>query len=184
MSIAQARKYMPLDKFRELLRRHMLKHPQITLQQVAKELGVTRQRAGAIVGKLERTERRAPRRDQARGMLAELEKRVAAGESAEKVASDLGISLPTARKIGFRSKQVLPPHGKGRVGCDCLLCRKNAGKVLSRSKKADDTNIAMVLDWLAWCDPDSGEGLTQGVVGRLSGVRQQVVSRVSRAEGL
>ena len=38
-----------------------------------------------------------------------------------------------------------------------------------------------VLDWRAWCDPDTGEGLRQVEIGRLSGVPQPMVSRIVRA---
>ena len=181
-----ARIALPPFEFRARLRRHLLAEPSVTLRQVASALGVSRQAVGALVGRLDRPtcahpDRPAPRRDQARARLAELTARVAAGESAESAAGGLGISLAQAARLGFRAKEVRPPHGKGRANCDCWRCRRAAGVARPRGRRAEAAQREAALDWLAWVDPDEGTALTQAEIGRLAGVRQSAVSRLARA---
>jgi ParB-like chromosome segregation protein Spo0J len=134
ISLAQARVDLPPAEFRLRLRRHLLDYPGLTLAQVAKTLGVTRQRVGALTGPLGRPTcaepgpRPAPQRDLARAALPRLRAMVRAGEPAELAAASLGVSLGQAMRLGFKVRDVRPPHGKGRVGCGCWRCRR-AGRV-------------------------------------------------------
>ena len=187
--LAQARHDLPGPEFRARLREAMLATPQITLSQVAAQLGVTRQAVNQLVGKLDRPScaspnRPAPKLEQARRRLEELVERVRAGESADHAAADLGISLAQAMRLGFRSKAVRPAHGtQARLahGCDCWRCRRAAGRARPRGRRVDLRQQAEVLDWLAYRDPDDETALTQAEVGRLVGVGQPVVSRIARA---
>ena len=177
-------------EFRVLLRRYLLAHPTLTLHQVATALGCTRQYVSYMVGPLARPtcaqiHRPAVKMEEARRQMSNLTARVAAGESAEAVAKDLGISLPTAMQLGFRVKAVRPPHGtpaRAKLGCNCWRCRRAIGLAARRAPKASVEQIAHVLDWLAYCDPETGQGLRQVEVGRLAGVCQGTVSRVARLE--
>lgn len=185
--IDQARRTLPPAEFRRQLRQAMFETPAVTLSHVAQTLGVTRQYVGALVGKLNRPNcahpgpRPAPKRDAARRALAELKRRVVADEPTEKVAKDLGVSLAAAAKLGFRVHAIRPAHGKGRMGCNCWRCRRASGTALSRGRRANSSQRAEALDWLAYRDPDTDEALTQAVVGELSGVGQPTVSRLARA---
>jgi hypothetical protein len=191
MSLAVARLTLPASEFRRQLRAVMLADPRLTLRAVAADLGVTRQRVGGLVGKLDRLScsdahypKPAPKRKAAKAALAELERRVRAGESAERAAGELGISLGQAMRLGFRSRAARPPHGtweRAKAGCDCWRCRRVAGVALPRGPRTGPARQQEVLDWLAWRDPDDGTALTQREIGRLVGVRQPMVSRIARA---
>jgi hypothetical protein len=186
LSLAQARVDLPPPEFRQRLRRHLLDHPGLTLAQVGRILGVSRQRAAQMAGPfpLART-RPAPKRDQAAEKLADLTRRVAAGESAEKVAAELKVSLGMAMRLGWRAKQVRPSHGKGRGRqcCNCWRCRRASGAASKRGPRTSAEQTASVVDWLAWRDPDEGTELSQTEIGRLAGVGQPVVSRIARSAG-
>lgn len=193
LTLSDARVNMSPAEFRERLRGHMVANPTLTLRSVAQALGVTRQCVSQMVGRLDRPscahpDRPAPRKDAARHALPQLVKRVKSGEPAEKAAAALGISLPQAIRLGFRSKVARPPHGtQSRIdsGCNCWRCRKSGGIALPRGPKSGPIRQAAVLDWLAWSDPDEGTKLTQTVIGKLAGVAQGAVSRIFRAqEGL
>ena len=181
------RDFLTFAEFRIVLRQYLLDHPQVTLCRVAAGLGITRQRVSALVGPLGRPtcctnpDRWAPEREKTQQRMAELNARVAVGESAEKAAGALGVSLPMARVLGFRVKAVRPPHGQGRQGCNCWRCRRAAGVAARRGPRIGEIQKAEVCDWLAWADPEDGRNLTQAVVGRLVGVRQTAVSRIARA---
>lgn len=189
--LVEMRATRPPDQFRTMLRQTMVKRPDITLHQVAQALGITRQAVAQMVGRLgrptcARPNRPAPKREQAALHLKELARRVAAGESSERAAEALGISLAAAIKLGFRAKVARPPHGtweRARTGCNCWPCRRVAGVALPRGKKADAQTRATVLDWLAYQDPDTGAALTQTEIGKLAGVGQGAVSRIARAAG-
>jgi hypothetical protein len=192
LSLSDARAALPPEEFRQRLRQHLLDHPDLTLRDVARELGVTRQRAGALVGRLDRPTcaqpgpRPAPKREQAARGLAELAERVRVGDSAEQAARELDLSLPAAMKLGFRTKAVRPPHGtQARVeaGCPCWRCRRAAGVALPRGPRASAEQRAAVENWLAWVDPETGRGLSQTEIGRLVGIGQGAVSRIARAAG-
>ena len=188
LSIPEARATLPPADFRLALRRTMLDHPDLTLKAVAEQLNITRQRVALMVGLLNRPscahpDKPAPKRDAARAALAELKDRVRAGEPAQAVVKDLGISLTQAMNLGFRVKLVRPSHGtqaRLRSGCTCLRCRRAGGLVVPRGKNMTVAKKFQVLDWRAWCDPDTGEGLRQVEIGRLSGVPQPMVSRIMR----
>ena len=186
LSISEARAQLAPVDFRLALRRTLLDNPALKLQEVATQLGVSRQAVGAMVGRLDRPtcahpNRPAPKREAAKMKLADLSKRVAAGESPRAAADGLGISLAAAAKLGWRAKDVRPPHGKGRTSCNCWRCRRAIGVTIPRGPRANPAMIVQVLDWLAWTDPDSGLPLTQAVIGDLVGVGQPVVSRLTRA---
>jgi predicted transcriptional regulator len=189
LSLSDARAALPAEEFRLLLRQHLIDHPDLTLHDVAQELGVTRQRVGMMVGKLGRptcaeVDRPAPKKEVAALGMAELRARVARGESAEKAAASLGLSLPAATKLGFRTKAVRPPHGtqaKLTTDCNCWRCRRAAGIALPRSPRAGEREKAAVLEWLAWVDPETGRGLSQTEIGRLVGIGQGAVSRIALA---
>jgi predicted XRE-type DNA-binding protein len=192
LSLSDARAALPPEEFRQRLRQHLLDHPDLTLRDVAQELGVTRQRVGLMVGKLDRPTcaevgpRPAPKREAASKRMAELQTRVARGESAERAAASLGISLAAATKLGFSAKAVRPPHGtQARVeaGCPCWRCRRAAGVALPRGPRASAEQRAAVENWLAWVDPETGRGLSQTEIGRLVGIGQGAVSRIARAAG-
>ena len=179
--------------FRWRLREHLLTNPQITIQQVASSLGVTRQRVSWLVGPLGRPAccapgpRSAPRREQAAARLADLRQRVAEGESADSAAKGLGISLAEAWRLGFRAKEARPVHGtweRAKVGCNCWKCRRVAGVAQPRSPRMTPSQIVGVHDWLAWSCPDSGVGLSQVAIGKLAGVGQGAVSRAARQTGV
>lgn len=192
LTIPEARASLPPDVFRAVLRKTLLEHPEVTLREVAKQLGVTRQRVSLIVGRLDRPscahpDRPAPKKEHAARLLPQLVSRVRAGEAAEHAARELGVSLAQAARLGFRSREVRPPHGtQGRLksGCDCWRCRRAGGIALPRGPRAGARTRAEVADWLAWTDPENGCGLTQAEIGRLAGVGQGAVSRIARAGGL
>jgi predicted transcriptional regulator len=189
LSLSDARAALPPEEFRQLLRQHLIDHPDLTLRDVAQELGVTRQRVGMMVGKLDRptcaeVDRPAPKKEAAALGMAELRARVAAGESAERATSELGLSLSMAMHLGFRAKEVRPPHGtleKARTGCGCWRCRRAAGLALPRAGRVGERERATVLDWLAWVNPETGRGLSQTEIGRLVGIGQGAVSRIALA---
>jgi predicted XRE-type DNA-binding protein len=191
ISLVQARVDLPPEEFRLRLRSHLQDHPGLTLAQVGRAMGVTRQRVSLMVGPLARpnccqADHPAPKRDRAARHLAELCARVAAGESAGSAAKALGISLLAASRLGFRVKAVRPPHGheaRACLGCDCWLCRRAAGVSRRRSARAGERTKAEIHDWLAWTNPEDGRGLSQEKVGQLVGVSQAAVSRVARAVG-
>jgi hypothetical protein len=188
LTLVQSRVDLPPEQFRLRLRKIMLAHPTLTLNQVARELKVTRQRVSLMVGRLDRPtcahpDRPAPRLEQARARMPELVARVQAGEPADKVAADLGISLYQAMKLGFRARVFKPSHGaQARLagGCSCWRCRRAGGSALSHGPRVDSARRAAVEDWLAWVDPDDETiALTQAEIGRLTGVGQPVVSRIA-----
>lgn len=180
-SMAAAKDLLSPADFRVRLRKTFLSNPNLTLAQAARALGVTRQRVALIVGPLGRsTGKPAVKREQAKARMAELRTRVAGGESAEKAAKELGISLAAAAALGFRSKSIRPLHGGGRKDCRCWRCRRAAGVTTSRAR-LDTTQKAAVLDLLAYNDPDTGEGLTQQQIAGLLGTNQNTVSRISRS---
>src|ERR1019366_8514934 len=109
-----ARDLLSTQDFRLRLRKTLLDRPTLTLAMVAQALGVTRQYVGALVGPLGRPtcarhDKPGPKRDQARRKMIELVTKVRAGESAEAAARVLGISLPAAAKLGFRTKKFRSP---------------------------------------------------------------------------
>ena len=113
LSIPEARAQLAPADFRLALRRTLLDNPALKLQEVATQLGVSRQAVGAMVGRLDRPtcahpNRPAPKREAAKMKLADLSKRVAAGESPRAAADGLGISLAAAAKLGWRAKDVRP----------------------------------------------------------------------------
>jgi hypothetical protein len=200
--LPKARATLPPSEFRNQLRGYMLDHPGVTLRRVAETLDVTRQRASIMVGPLNRsnccrTDRLAPERERAAACLTELRARVAAGESAGPVARELGISLSMAMRLGFRVKEVRPPHGTWerarekigvdgevvQLGCNCWRCRRVAGLVVPRGPRTTVAQKAEIEDWLAWVDPETGRGLSQVEIGKLARVGQMAVSRVARAAG-
>jgi predicted XRE-type DNA-binding protein len=187
-SLAQSRAVLPPAEFRDRLRCYLLDHPELTLAQAAIELGVTRHRVSLMVGKLNRPNcaqgpRPAPETEKARRRIPALIERVANGETAKHAAQGLGISLAQSYQLGFRAKLVHPLHGtKVRAAkCNCWRCRRVAGIALPRGPRTGAARQAAVLDWLAWADPDTGEGLRQAEIGKLTGVGQGLVSRIARA---
>ena len=181
-SLLAARDLLSPADFRLRLRRTLLSDPSLTLKQVAQALGVTRQCVGAIVGKLNRpTGKPAIKREQARSKLAELRIRVAAGESAEHAAKELGISLGQAMTLGFRARDIKPAHGGGRKDCFCWRCRRAAGIATPRGPRMRSEQVSTALDLLAYVDPDSGEGLSQRRIGEMVGAGQAAISRIARS---
>ena len=186
--LVQARHDLPGPEFRARLREAMLATPTIKLSQVASALGVSRQYVGALVGKLDRPNcahpnRPAPKREAARAALAQLEARVAQGESAAVVVKDLGLSINVVVKMGFRVHDVRPNHGtaaRAQAGCHCWRCRRASGAALFRGRPANAAQRAATLDWLAWRDPDDDSALTQARIGDLVGIGQPVVSRIAK----
>jgi len=184
ISLSQARVDLPPSEFRLRLRKHLLDHPGLTLAQVAKDLKLTRQRVGSLVGRLNRPRHFAVKWEQARAKMVELRARVVGGESAEHAAEGLGISLAAARKLGLRVKSIRPAHGtleRGALGCGCWRCKKAQGLATPRGPRMDDAQKAAVLDLLAYNDPDTGEVLTQKQIAGLLGTNQNTVSRISRS---
>jgi hypothetical protein len=200
--LPEARATLSPAEFRNQLRGYMLDHPGVTLRRVAETLDVTRQRASIMVGSLNRStccraDRLAPERERAAAGMTFLAERVAAGESAGPVARELSISLSMAMRLGFRVKEVRPPHGTWerarekigvdgevvQLGCNCWRCRRVAGLAVPRRSRTTMAQKAEVEDWLAWVDPDDGCGLSQAEIGALVGVGQMAVSRVSQAAG-
>ena len=190
VSLLHSREALPIAEFRSRLRAILLADSSITLAAVAQSIGVTRQRVAALVGPLGRPSccpsgpRFAPKRDRAAACMTELRSRVAAGESAESAARDLGLSLSMAMQLGFRAKDVRPAHGtkvRWQMGCNCWRCRRVAGAAVPRARKVSAKQRARVLDWLAWVDPDDGRRLSQAEIGKMVGVGQMAVSRISRA---
>jgi hypothetical protein len=190
-SLAQARSTLPPPEFRSRLRQHLLDHPGVTLAQVGHQLGISRQRTAMLVGRLNRPNcahaaRPAPRKAEAARRLPELTARVAGGESAEKVAADLGISLSQSMRLGLRVRQVRPPHGtQERLagGCGCWRCRRAGGISLPRGPRTGPAKRVAIIDWLAYRDPDTGLELRQTEIARLAGVHQPLVSRLARQIG-
>jgi hypothetical protein len=198
--LPKARATLPPAEFRNQLRSYMLDHPGVTLRRVAETLDVTRQRASILVGPLNRpnccrADRLAPERERAAAEMTSLVERVAAGEPAGPVARELGISLSMAMRLGFRAKEVRPPHGTWerarekigvdgevvQLGCNCWRCRRVAGLAVPRGPRTTVAQKAEIEEWLAWVDPDDGYGLSQAEIGKLVGVGQMAVSRVARA---
>ena len=182
------RQTLPPPDFRLALRRYLLDHPQVRLQRVASELGVSRQKVGWLAGRLNRETcclagpRQALEREKAAALLPRLRERVAAGEPAAKVARELGLSMSTVAALGFRVRAIRPAHGtwdRARKGCNCWRCRAVAGLTVPRGPRIPVEQVAEVVDWLAWVDPDTGERLRQVEIGRLVGVGQSAVSRVA-----
>lgn len=183
-SMAAAKDLLSPADFRLRLRKTFLSNPNLTLAQVARALGVTRQRVALIVGRLDRpTGKPAVKREQARAKMAELKKRVAVGESAEKAAKALGISLAAATASGFRARGIKPVHGGGRKDCFCWRCKKAQGLATPRGPKMGPRAKAAVIDLLAWRDPDDWAPLTQAEIGKIIGVGQAAVSRIARSAG-
>lgn len=187
-SISLARDTLEPEEFRTRLRKHLQDHPNLTLQQVATVLGLTRQRVSQFVGPLGRPScaqpnRPAPKRDQAKQKLLELELRVQAGESASAAAKDLGLSINQVRSLGFRTKDLRPTHGKGRQDCNCWRCRRSSGSILPRGSQIDPVRYVQILDLIAWVDPDdTSHTLTHAEISQLSGASRAVVSRIARLE--
>lgn len=183
-SLLTARDLLSPADFRLRLRKTLLANPSLTLLQVARELKVTRQCVGAIVGRLNRpTGKPAIKREQAKSKMAELRTRVAAGESAEHAAKELGVSLGQAYVLGFRSRETKPAHGGGRKDCFCWRCKKAQGLAVPRGPRMRPEQVNTALDLLAYVDPDSGEGLSQRRIGELVGAGQVAISRIARAAG-
>lgn len=183
-AISQIRDTLPPEEFRLRLRKHLLDHPGLTLAQVAKDLKLTRQRVGSLVGRLNRPRHFAVKREEAKARMVELRTRVASGESAEHAAEGLGVSLAAARKLGLRVKSIRPAHGtleRGALGCGCWRCRRAAGIALQRGPRLGVVQKAEIEDLLAWRDPDDEAPLTQATIGKLVGVGQAAVSRVARS---
>jgi hypothetical protein len=182
-SLATARDLLTPADFRLRLRRTLLSNPSLTLKQVAQALGVTRQCVGTIVGRLDRpTGKPAIKREQAKAKLAELRARVAAGESAEHAAKELGISLGQAMTLGFRARGVKPAHGSSnRAACRCWRCRRANGIAIPRGPRMRPEQVTTALDLLAYVDPDSGEGLSQRRIGEMVGAGQAAISRIARS---
>ena len=185
LSISQARHDLPPEEFRQRLRSHLKANPGLTLAQVARQLNISRQAVHQITGKLNRPNassplffRTAPKTEQAKQKLPELNSMVARGDSAEQAAAKLGISINRAYALGFRSKTIRKPHGQNRTGCNCTRCRKAHGLAIPRNR-IDSTMQAQILDWAAWSEPFTGEGLAQGEIARLLGVSQMTVSRTA-----
>lgn len=185
--IKSARQAMPPAEFRENLRTLLLNNPTLGLNQVASALNISKQRVHLLVGRLNRPtcarpNRPAPRTEQARRLLPELKKRVAMGETAESAAQELGVSLNQARQIGFLVHDIRPPHGTPERAkrCHCHRCRKALGVVLQRGPKSGPAKRAEILDWLAWSDPETGEGLRQTQIARLCRIGQGSVSRIAK----
>ena len=197
--LPEARATLSPAEFRNQLRGYMLDHPGVTLRRVAETLDVTRQRASIMVGSLNRStccraDRLAPERERAAAGMTFLAERVAAGEPAGPVARELGISLSMAMRLGFRAKEVRPPHGTWerarekigvdgevvQLGCNCWRCRRVTGVAIPRAARMSLEQKAEVEDWLAWVDPETGRGLSQAEIGKLAGVGQMAVSRISR----
>ena len=190
--LQSARSLLPVADFRHRLRHTLLSNPSITLRQVAQALGVTRQRAGSLVGRLNRPNcctdpnRLSPQRDRAALHLAELKARVQAGEPAARAAQALGISITQAHILGFRAKDIRPPHGtwdRAKTNCNCWRCRTVSGLAIPRGPRTSAAQKVAVEDWLAYCDPDDSKGLSQAEVAGLVGVGQAAVSRIARAVG-
>lgn len=147
LTIREARFTLSPAEFRRALRQHLLDHPDLTLREVATMLGVTRQRAGALAGRLDRPSP-GPRR-------------------------------------ALRVRNVRANHGtkeRAQTGCNCWRCRRAAEIVIPRGRRVDERTQQVVLDWLAWTDPDEDTSLTQTEIGKLTGVRQTAVSRIFRAQ--
>ena len=182
-SLLAARDLLTPADFRLRLRKTLLANPRLTLLQVARELKVTRQCVGAIVGRLNRpTGKPAVKREQAKAKMAELRTRVAAGESAEHAAKELGISLGQAMNLGFRARGIKPTHGSGnKAACRCWRCRRAAGVALKRGPRMRPEQVQTALDLLAYVDPDSGEGLSQRRIGEMVGAGQAAISRIARS---
>ena len=130
--LRRIRAAMPPVQFHQSLRKVMLDHPALTLQQVATALDLTRSRVGKMVGALDRPAglKSAPKQGTAAERLAELSAKVQAGEPTTKACVELGIASRTAYHLGFRVKAIRPPHGseaKWRTGCQCWRCRKASG---------------------------------------------------------
>jgi DNA-binding CsgD family transcriptional regulator len=188
LSISQARSTLPPEEFRTRLRDHLKSNPGLTLAQVARQLNISRQAVHQITGKLNRPNaasplffRTAPKTEQAKLKLPELNSMVARGDSAEQAAAKLGISINRAYALGFRSRTIRKPHGS-RSGCNCARRRKAHGLAIPRTR-IDATMQAQILDWCAWSDPLTGEGLAQGEIARLAGVSQMTVSRIAGGAG-
>ena len=176
---------LPPPEFRQRLRQYLIDHPGITLAAVARSLGTSRQYVSQTVGKLHRPNctqvpRTAPKADLARQKMVELEMKVLCGETATAAASSLGLSLDAAMQVGFRVRSVRPAHGRGRTGCACWRCRRASGSVIPGGRIPDHARRALVLDWLAWQDPDGQNRLTQAEIGKLTGIRQPSVSKIAR----
>jgi DNA-binding CsgD family transcriptional regulator len=159
------------------------------LAQVARQLDISRQAVHQITGKLNRPNaasplffRTAPKTEQARQKLLELNSMVARGDSAERAAVKLGISINQAYVLGFKSKDARTPHGQNRTGCNCARCRKAHGLAIPRNR-VNPTIQSQILDWCAWSEPFTGEGLAQGEIARLAGVSQMTVSRIAGGAG-
>jgi hypothetical protein len=56
-----------------------------------------------------------------------------------------------------------------------------AGAAVPRAGKVSAKQRARALDWLAWADPDDGRRLSQTEIGKMVGIGQMAVSRISRA---
>lgn len=190
LSLAQARVDLPPEEFRTRLRSYLLDHPNITLQQVARQLNVSRQAVFQIVGRLNRPDctsplfmRLAPKMQQAKEKLPELTQLVAQGLSAERAAAQLGISLPQAYQSGFRTRSIRSAHGTPARArhCHCGRCRRSTGSITSRGRRVNTPQRLAIEDWLAWSDPQDGSRLTQQEIAQLVGISQGAVSRISRA---
>jgi hypothetical protein len=181
-SLLAARGLLSPADFRLRLRKTMLSNPNLTLLQVARALGVTRQCVGGLVGRLDRpTGKPAIKTEKAREKLAELCSRVAAGESAVQAAKELGIRLAQVYASGFRAHGVKPMHGGGKKDCNCYRCRCAAGIARRRSPRMRPERLGTVLDLLAWRDPDDNTSLTQVTIGRMANCSQGTVSRIARS---
>jgi predicted transcriptional regulator len=187
LSISQARASLPPEEFRTRLRSHLKSNPNITLAQVAQQLGVTRQCVSQLVGKLNRPDvasplfmRLSPKTEEARRKLTQLTTLVAQGLSAERAAAKLGISLNQAYCLGFKAKVCRVPHGDKRKECSCFRCRRVKGLVKTSRIRLTAVQRLEVEDWLSWSDPQDGSRLSHEVIARLVGVAQRPVSWIAR----
>jgi predicted transcriptional regulator len=185
--LSLARATLSSEEFRARLRAALVSTPQITLSHVASQLGVTRQAVSQLVGRLNRPPcaragKPAPKLEQARAALPELTRMVKKGIAADVAVDLLGISLNQVMRLGFRAKAFKPLHGSAvkAMLCNCWRCRRGTGAAKSRAPRMGAKARAEVLDWCAWRDPDSDEGLSQAKIGALCGVGQGAVSRVVR----
>jgi len=180
-SIIPNRASLPRAEFQHALRQAMLDNPDLTLQNVATNLNVSRQYVFSLVGKLNKKPQ-APRLTEVQTKLPQLTNAVAKGIPVAAAADLLGLSINQVYKAGFRAKGMKKMHNtqaRFDAGCRCWRCRRAAGVVQRRASRINWARKVEILDLLAWTDPDSGSHLSQTEVGRLTGVGQAAVSRVA-----
>ena len=143
LSIPEARAQLAPADFRLALRRTLLDNPALKLQEVATQLGVSRQAVGAMVGRLDRPtcahpNRPAPKREAAKMKLADLSKRVAAGESPRAAAMASGsVSQPRrswagGRKASARRTAKAAPAATAGAAAGLSVSPSRAGRAQTR----------------------------------------------------